>query len=992
MFCRFIAGMRAEVALLRFGLMAGAGIRLALCALIFALAAVVADESRAQVCDDFSKNLCGENTLCEPRSHTVICSPCPAGFAPDADNTQCVRVCPPNETPDAEGNCVCNAETHLPNPCRLKQDDATSLCEAAGWTATDLTLAARVTVGAECEIPQRDETAQTDQTGCLLWRDQAALAEIQTLTTARKLCGELPMFADNNLPLAANHDENDRYVHSCPAPKVHDADYDDCVCPAGYSTNSDGQCADINECEAQTYFCGDRVQCGNTEGSFVCGELCPNGFTLGSNRAECAETCDTTTHILNDEHHCAPLAATSAQTSRRQCDNAGWEAKTVLYATNTSVTLGVECAVPYRNATAQTDESGCWISDRGDLVFNAARNQGSTTATRRCWELFDLHGIPSAHNHDEGDRYVHSCPGEKQPSADLKSCVCPSGYVENRAGQCVDINECVSESNICGANAQCSNTIGGFACSCKTGHAKISETLTSQCADIDECAMGTHNCGQNDICENTVGGFECTLCPAGFEPGAEGSECVSACAAGLERWPNGGECVSVCPPGETRNEAGACFCNTETHIPNPCRLQTNSAIQICQDAGWMMRNITDEVSYILGQICDIPYRDATAQTDEEGCFFWLRLNPASAARLPEYTTAVHLCSDLFSGADIPQAANHNEGDRYVHTCPSGKIVSDDFKSCVCPAGYSDISGTCVDINECGNGTHACGEGGVCANTRGSYTCSCADGYQSESADTLQCSDVDECAAGTDTCGANFLCANIAGGFACGNECPSGTMPNADKSECVDICLPGETLDDSGMCVCNTETHLPNPCRLKTDSISQKCTDAGWSVRDIPDTFLNTGDLLGAICEIPYRNATSKTNEEGCRVWQDNSKAYRFTSTAARLCRDLFDLRPVPTTLNHNEGDRYVHTCPGVKEPSADQKSCVCPAGLAENDSGACEVDIDECATGAHSCGDNAQCVNSDGGHFCTCDSGYSPSGDDWTLQNPQCADVDECAM
>ena len=984
--------------------------------LVFALAAVVADESRAQVCDGFSKNLCGENTLCEPLSHTVICSPCPDGFAPNADNTQCVRVCPPNEAPDAEGNCVCNAETHLPNPCRLKQDDATSLCEAAGWTATDLTLAARVTVGAECEIPQRDETAQTDQTGCLLWRDQTALAEIQTLTTARKLCGELPMFADNNLPLAANHDEGDRYVHSCPAPKVHDADYDDCVCPAGYSTEPDGQCADINECEAQTYFCGDRVQCGNTEGNFVCGELCPNGFTLGSNRAECAETCDTTTHILNDEHHCAPLAATSAQTSRRQCDNAGWEAKTVLYATNTSVTLGVECAVPYRNATAQTDESGCWISDRGDLVFNAARNQGSTTATRRCWELFDLHGIPSADNHDEGDRYVHSCPGEKQPSADLKSCVCPSGYVENRAGQCVDINECVSESNICGANAQCSNTIGGFACSCKTGHAKISETLTSQCADIDECAMETHDCDGNNVCSNTGGGFKCNLCPNGFQP-----------------MPNHSACVPECGVNEKMNPDGSCYCDSATHYVSgdSCVVAEQRLIDICIGAGWHQRdlfsrnpNIDSDPSAPLlvrtGTECAIPYRNMRAQLDDSGCV----LTGTTASQKPH-------CRELFvEGAPVPQAANRIGNERFVHSCPYRSVPSADVKTCVCDEGFMDYDGACGDINECTDGTHSCGANGVCANTTGGHACSCAAGYAYDSPDSLHCGDVDECAAATDDCGANSLCINTVGNFICGNICPAGFIPNDDRDQCVEEnpCPAGETKDENGMCLCpegQTRTGANGECQLAfTDAESTElCQSAGWTTADIILNFSIGGNFLviGRECQIPYRDAETETDESGCFLVKAGADSLHenSTSTASEFCKDLF-VDGIPMTLNHNDGDRYLHSCPAPKTLAADLKSCVCPSGYSADDEGECSfcvspkitsadgrscvcppgqrqnsdgkcLDINECQTGDHSCGENAFCaVNLHESYACSCDIGYAPTGE-WTLQNPQCGDVDECA-
>ena len=1062
MFCRFIAGMRAEVALLRFGLMAGAGIRLALCALIFALAAAAAvAEARAQTAAPVDEcaagtDTCGATHLCGDTETGFTCGQeCPNGFAHGSARTECAESCDfPTHIRNADNECTRNQP--------WASEFGESACAQAGWTVT-LILREGATPKKECPIPYRNATTQTDESGCWLSSTGLEGARFFGKTTASRHCWEL--FDLHGLPSFADHAEGDRYVHTCPDGKEPSADLKSCVCPSGFTTNTDGTCADIDECAADanicgaggvcantigghacecnsgyaqesatlasqcedfdecaagTHTCGENNTCENTVGGFtclpvdecalgtdtcgennlcgdaadgfICGRECPNGFVHGSARTECAESCDTATHMINADNECVPTQSEGVDTARRQCALAGWRWNFITSTLTAGLSLGQECAIPYRNATTQTDEGGCWISD---FSLETAQREGGATATQYCHNLFDLHGIPSFTDHSEGDRYVYNCPDGREPSADLKSCVCSSGYVENRAGMCVEIDECAADANTCEANAQCVNTVGGHACVCETGYAPSSNLLENpQCGDIDECAIGTHTCGENNICGNTVGGFECTPCPAGFEPGADGSECVSSCAAGLERGPNGGECVSVCPPGETRNEAGACFCNTETHLPNPCRLQTNSVIQICQGAGWMMRNITNEYSYILGHICEIPYRDATAQTDEEGCFSWRRSNPVRVARLPEFTTAVHLCRDLFSGADIPQAANHNEGDRYVHTCPSGKIVSDDFKSCVCPPGYSDISGICVDINECGDGTHACGENGVCANTRGSYTCSCADGYQSESADTLQCSDVDECAAGTDTCGANSLCANTVGGFVCGNECPAGTAPNADKSECADICLPGETLDDSGMCVCNTETHISNPCRLTTDSVTELCLGAGWMAMTV--TSLTYGPI-GAVCLIPYRNESAQSDEEGCLLWRNNANnpllIFQSKTNADHFCRDLFAERPVPMTLNHNQGDRYVYNCPGIKEPSADQKSCVCPAGWTEDDSGMCGVDIDECATGAHSCGDheNARCENTDGAHICACDSGYAPSGDDWTLLNPQCADVDECA-
>ena len=733
--------------------------------------------------------------------------------------------------------------------------------------------------------------------------------------------------------------------------------------------------ADVDECALGTDTCGEHNLCGNTDGGFVCGQECPSGFVRGSARTECAETCDAATHMIDADNYCVPLPDAGASGSQQDCVDAGWSWNIVRSTLDAATILGTECVIPYRNASAQSDESGCWASATG---LDAAKSQNSTTATRNCWDLFDLDGIPSFTAHNEGDRYVHSCPDGKEPDDDLKSCVCPSGYVEDRAGMCVDINECTSDANTCGEGALCQNTVGGRACFCETGYAAAANSLENpQCGDIDECAAGTDSCGQNDLCENTVGAFTCTPCPAGFDPGPGRSECAPAQPA-----------PAPCPRHEKRDENGDCFCDTETHsMRNGECLADSFIIGVCSGSGWSQSIIRAGNGDLMAVACAIPYRNATTGANEAGCI--LRMY---RPQYTEYTTATHFCWDLFTDVDdAPQRANRNPGERFLHTCPAPKILSDDLKSCVCRPGFEDRGGACVDIDECAVGNHACGENGACANTRGSYTCSCADGYASESPNTLQCGDVDECAAGTDNCGADSLCTNIVGGFVCGNECPEGLSPDADRTECVDPNeCPAYHIRDSvgGECVCNTaEARISNGACVPADAATT-CQTAGWSV----NTHEFLGNTLDVECLIPLRDETAQVDETGCLFYHPGDPILAaYQTSASKTCHALF-ADDLPMTLNHDEGDRYVHTCPGGKTPSADWKTCVCPDGQAEDGAGVC-ADINECATGAHSCGQhaNARCANTNDAHICVCDTGYATVGDDWTLLNPQCADVDECA-
>ena len=146
----------------------------------------------------------------------------------------------------------------------------------------------------------------------------------------------------------------------------------------------------------------------------------------------------------------------------------------------------------------------------------------------------------------------------------------------------------------------------------------------------------------------------------------------------------------------------------------------------------------------------------------------------------------------------------------------GCLTSDD-----CQTGYfcnTDLAQPrCEDINECAvdnghyEGSLYCGDNSVCANTVGSFTCSCNTGY-TDFQPHAGCIDINECDVGGNNCQANTDCWNTPGSFLC--ACKIGFTGNP-TSNCIDIdeCLDSTWND------CKTNDKIINTqiCDMQSSS-------------------------------------------------------------------------------------------------------------------------------------------------------------------------------
>uniref|UniRef100_A0A1B0D5U2 Uncharacterized protein n=1 Tax=Phlebotomus papatasi TaxID=29031 RepID=A0A1B0D5U2_PHLPP len=212
--------------------------------------------------------------------------------------------------------------------------------------------------------------------------------------------------------------------------------------------------------------------------------------------------------------------------------------------------------------------------------------------------------------------------------------------------------------------------------------------------------------------------------------------------------------------------------------------------------------------------------------------------------------------------------------------------------------------------------------------------------------------------------------NVHGGFEC--YCPAGYELGEDEKTCLDI----------------------NECEI----YSQGTNEVDESRTLCSHLCENTPGSYACLCP---ENHHLDYDKRTC-VWDS--------------CADLAQSGKTPCSHNClDDGDgHFACQCPSGFALSADQKTCVeimdpcsghsacypgrcypvedysgshsfrcdCPEGFSEKHQQC--LDIDECATGSHSC--THECRNREGGYDCVCPSGFELAEDEAT-----CLDEDECS-
>nr|XP_044998229.1 hemicentin-1 isoform X3 [Jaculus jaculus] len=265
---------------------------------------------------------------------------------------------------------------------------------------------------------------------------------------------------------------------------------------------------------------------------------------------------------------------------------------------------------------------------------------------------------------------------------------------------------------------------------CPSGFAL--DSIGPYCADEDECTAG-NPCSHT--CHNAIGTYYCS-CPKGLTIAADGRTCqdIDECALGGHTCRAGQDCdntigsyrcVVHCGTGFRRTSDGlSCQDINECQESSPCHQRCFNVIG----------------SFHCG--CE-----------------------------PGYQLKGRKCLDVNEcGQNVCRPDQHCKNTRGGYKCID-----------LCPNGMTKAeNGTCIDIDECKDGTHQCRYNQICENTRGSYRCACPRGYRSQGVGR-PCMDIDECQ-NSDIC--QHECKNTIGSYQC--ICPPGYDLTFNGKTCQDV--------------------------------------------------------------------------------------------------------------------------------------------------------------------------------------------------------------
>ncbi|KAL6486042.1 hypothetical protein MHYP_G00054340 [Metynnis hypsauchen] len=744
---------------------------------------------------------------------------------------------------------------------------------------------------------------------------------------------------------------------------------------------------DVDECLSSPSLCGPNAICTNAIGGYSCS--CRTGFTATDSNQSVS---------INNSCTEGPPSEYIVDVDISVTDSLMvLELKKLLMNFSVPVTLDSSVNITEMTITTVCTSDGteyvCRCEDQYAWSYNTCRTYGtcddSMDGTCGC-----IRALPAEELCQRDVDECLSAPSVCGLNATCTntvggySCFCWVGFTAKNSNQsvsinntCADVDECLFTPSLCGPNSTCTNTVGGYSCSCWDGftvlNANLNISISNPCIDIDECLFAPSVCGLNSTCINTVGGYSCS-CWDGFTA-TNSNLTISTINPCIDV----DECVpepSVCGLNSTcTNTVGGYSCSCWDGFTATNSNLTISTINPCID----IDECVPEPSVCgLNSTC-------TNTVGGYSCSCWVGFTATNSSL---NINASNPCIDVDECLSAPPVCGSNS------TC----INTVGEYSCSCWSGFTatnsslntNASNPCIDVDECPFTPSLCGRNSTCANTVGGYSCSCWDGFAVTNANlnvsiSNPCIDIDECLFAPSVCGLNSTCNNTVGGYSCscwdGFAAVNSSLSVSVNNSCVDveecfsepsICGPNSTCSNTVggySCSCWSGFNMTNSSL--SVSVNNSCSDV--------DECLLTPSVCG-----PNSTCINTVGGYNCFCWNG------FTATDSSLrvnisnpCWDVDECLSAPSVCGSDSS--CINTIGGY--------SCSCWTGFtATNTNLTISIinpcrDMDDCAPEPSICGPNSTCTNTIGGYNCSCMGGFTPTYSSLAVNitNP-CRDIDEC--
>ena len=392
-----------------------------------------------------------------------------------------------------------------------------------------------------------------------------------------------------NIPYCVDIDECTRGV--CPRNSVcyNTAGNYTCECSSGYEGYL---CEDIDEC-GQVSSCDVNAKCSNTKGSFMC--HCNEGYH-GNGKSCAVGHCDNRSCPSNGK-------CISPTSDECECkEGYSWKQSTKFCQDIDECLSGHNC-----------DQNSTCVNSLGS--FTCSCNSGYFGDGKTC---------------EKGDCTDDVCSFNEECVSPTKlDCRCITGFERNVSQICVDVDECLTDTEICHSSANCTNAIGSYSCSCDAGY----KSNGNSCSDLHECDIGLHNCHDKAKCTNTIGSFNCTckndyggnetfctkdecstgfhnchinatctntagsfscLCETGFDGNGENCTDINECTTNAHSCDYAADCI---------NTVGSYSCSCDAD--DSCRATWTLVLRIPRPREWFQTTISISVCHFLKHILEI---------------------------------------------------------------------------------------------------------------------------------------------------------------------------------------------------------------------------------------------------------------------------------------------------------------------------------------------------------------------------------------------------